>query len=200
MSPLPSDNTKSSLPDAKKTLRKIARTNLESLTIDDRKRDSALLVQKLAVYLTERFVNARRIATFSSLSHEPDLSHLSTLLPEKQFYYPLVLSEEEMSFHLVTNPSTLKRGSFGILEPNPQVHPPVQVDDLDLILVPALAYDLRGNRLGHGKGYYDRFLKEIPTTPTIGIGYGSQLLHDIPSEPHDHPMAFLANERGVIPA
>lgn len=156
-------------------------------------------MHKLADYLTRHFSNARRIGTFSALPHEPNLSLLNTLLPDRQFFYPVVLSQEEMAFHLVTNPSTLKNGAFGIREPNPQVHPPVTAEDLDLILVPALAFDLQGNRLGQGKGYYDRFLKEIPTTPTIGVGYSCQLQHHIPSEAHDRPMTFLATDCGVVP-
>ena len=184
----------------KKNLRKLARQRLDRFAEDEHKQKSALLVQKLTGYLNQHFPNSYRIATYSALPHEPDLSLLPALFPDRQFYYPLVLNKEEMSFHLVTNSSTLVSGSFGISEPNPQVHPPVSAGDLDLVLVPGLAFDLHGSRLGQGNGYYDRFLKQIPTTPTFGITYRSQLIPRIPIEPHDRSMTFLATNRGVIPS
>lgn len=183
----------------KEQLRRLVRHSLEQVTEIEHRQNSSLLVQKLTDYLTRRFPQARRIASFAALPHEPDLSLLVELLPQRQFFYPLVTSPTEMSFHLVTNLSTLSHGAFGILEPNPQKHPPVLPEDIDLVLVPGLAYDLQGNRLGQGNGYYDRFLEKIPTTPTIGIAYGVQLLHCIPSEPHDREVAYLATERGIIP-
>ena len=200
MPPSPSDNRKTSPVGSKETLREIARANLKGLKEEDSKRSSALLAQKLADFISHRFVNARRIATFSALPHEPDLSLLHSFLPQAQLFYPLVLDQAEMTFHLVTQPSFLKKGAFGIKEPDPQVNPPALSEDLDLILVPGLSFDLQGNRLGHGHGYYDRFLSQIPNTPTVGISYSSQLRHEIPSETHDRPVAFLATEHGVIPA
>ncbi|MDQ8189706.1 5-formyltetrahydrofolate cyclo-ligase [Roseibacillus persicicus] len=184
---------------SKSQLRNLARNTLNRVPAEERKSRSAMLVHNLSQYIKSRFPNARHIASFSALPYEPDLSLLHNLLPDKQLCYPLVKDEEDMHFHLVTEPTTLKEGSFKILEPNPQVHPPVDPDVLDLILVPGLAFDLRGNRLGHGAGYYDRFLSLIPTIPTIGVTYGSQLLPEVPTEPHDHAMAYLASDRGVIP-
>jgi 5-formyltetrahydrofolate cyclo-ligase len=190
---------KSEATNSKINLRKLARLNLDRLSEAEHQQNSALLTQKLTNYLNRHFSNSQRIAIFAALPHEPDLSLLHALFPQKQFLYPLVTSDTEMDFHLVTNPASLKTGAFGILEPNPQVHPPVLVDDIDLVLVPGLAFDLHGNRLGQGRGFYDLFLRQIPTTPTIGITYGSQLVPRIPTEPHDRRMSFLATNRGVIP-
>ena len=183
----------------KNKLRKVAREILNNFSEEDHKQRSSLLVQNLADYLNRNFPSARRIATYSAMPHEADLSLLPSLLADRQFLFPLVLNDEEMKFHLVTDAKTLTPGFFGIAEPNPQIHPPVESEDIDLVLVPGLAFDLRGHRLGQGLGYYDRFLQETPTIPTFGITYGSQLIQTVPTEPHDRIMSFLASNRGVIP-
>ena len=183
---------------SKAQLRKLARQTLARCPQKQHQHLSASLTQILTEALKAHFPNALRIATFSALPHEPELSLLSSLLPERQFLYPLVLNDEMMSFHLVTDPTTLEKGAFNILEPNPQIHPPVSAKELDLLLVPGLAFDLKGNRLGQGKGYYDRYLQQIPDTPTIGISFGTQLLPSLPSEPHDRPLSHLLSERGFL--
>ena len=68
---------------------------------------------------------------------------------------------------------------------------------LDLIIVPAVAFDRRGNRLGRGKGFYDRLLQKAKC-PKIGIAYHFQLLDEIPAEPHDIPMDKIITEQGIL--
>lgn len=184
---------------SKAHLRKLARLALDRLTVEEYEHYSTLLVEKLGDYLVRHFPKSNRIAIYSALPHEPDLSALLTRFPERQFFYPRVVNDTEMNFFWVTSPSTLVTGTYGIAEPDPSIHSPVEVEDIDLVIVPGVAFDLRGNRLGHGKGYYDRFLEQIPITPTIGVGYGSQLVPKIPAEDHDRQMAYLATNRGVIP-
>lgn len=190
---------KNNLLPSKQKLRELARETSGLLTADEHKLSSKSLSQTLADFLVSEFPHSPRIATFAALSHEPDLSLLDARLPKHQFFYPLVINENEMSFHLVDDRATLREGSYGILEPNPAAHPRVEAADLDLILVPGLSFDLRGNRLGHGKGYYDRYLEQISSTPTVGIAFQSQILSSIPAEPHDHRVTFLATEQGVTP-
>ena len=78
-------------------------------------------------------------------------------------------------------------GTFGVREPVASAMRPVPVRDLDLVLVPGIAFDRRGHRLGHGHGYFDRFLARLPkTTPTVGLAFRFQLLDRLPTAPHDH--------------
>jgi 5-formyltetrahydrofolate cyclo-ligase len=66
-----------------------------------------------------------------------------------------------------------------------------------LVLVPGLAFDLTGNRLGFGKGYYDRVLPQLKkTTLTIGLGYSFQIVEKIPTESHDFPLKAVLSEKG----
>jgi 5-formyltetrahydrofolate cyclo-ligase len=88
--------------------------------------------------------------------------------------------------------SELAEGAFGVWEPLPLARRPVRMRDLDLVLVPGLAFDRRGHRLGHGHGYFDRFLARLPkTTPTVGLAFRFQFLDRLPTAAHDHPVQTI---------
>jgi len=163
----------------------------------ERRQRSAELLHRLANTLKHQFPGAKKIATFAALPHEVDLLLLHALLPNHHFHYPLVTKATEMEFHLVNDPSSLVEGKFGILEPRPMVNPPVIAGDLDLFLIPGLAFDLRGNRLGQGGGFYDRFLTNTPHAIRIGITLASQVLPELAAEPHDQKMQYLLTERSL---
>ena len=88
----------------------------------------------------------------------------------------------------VRDPATeLAPGAFNVLEPIPSARRPVRERDVDLVVVPGLAFDRRGHRLGHGYGYFDRFLARLPKeTPTVGLAFRFQLLDRLPTTAHDH--------------
>lgn len=89
----------------------------------------------------------------------------------------------------------LELGSFHIEEPTGTDY--VDPSEIELIIVPAVAYDRRGNRLGRGKGFYDRLLGEAKATK-IGVGYEFQLVDEIPVEPHDIPMDMVITQTTTI--
>ena len=98
-------------------------------------------------------------------------------------------------FH-VWDGSPMVPGPFGILEPAPSL-PVVAPADLDVLLVPGLAFDPTGNRLGHGAGYYDRVLAG-PRGLTIGVAWSSQVVPEVPTDPWDQPVDALLTERGWV--
>ena len=78
----------------------------------------------------------------------------------------------------------LKKGPYGVYEP--AIKKAINLEDLDLVIVPGVAFDKRGNRLGRGKGCYDRFLKKLkPHTPTIGLAFDFQILPSVPATTSD---------------
>lgn len=96
----------------------------------------------------------------------------------------------------------LAPSAFGLLEPKrelralPERHVPAE--ELDLLIVPGLAFDRRGGRLGHGKGYYDRLLGNLrPDASTIGVAFECQILPAVPMLPHDVAMDFIATESAL---
>jgi 5-formyltetrahydrofolate cyclo-ligase len=95
--------------------------------------------------------------------------------------------------------SPLERHAFGFWQPDPTA-PEVDPGIIDVVLVPGLAFDRHGGRLGHGKGYYDQLLTRTSRASAIvGVTLERFLLAEIPVESHDHAMTHIATERGVNP-
>ncbi len=94
---------------------------------------------------------------------------------------------KRLSLSEIRDPAAdLTPGAFGVWEPRASRRRPVPLEDVDRVLVPGLAFDRRGHRLGHGLGYFDRLLARVPkTTPTVGLAFRFQLLKHLPAAPHD---------------
>ncbi len=91
----------------------------------------------------------------------------------------------------------LIEGAYGILEPGPEA-PSVDPVRIDLVLVPAVAFDERGHRLGMGMGFYDRALPLLPNARRIGLAFDFQLVAELPHEPHDQPVDLVISDRHVL--
>jgi len=91
----------------------------------------------------------------------------------------------------------LSIGSYRILEPRIEKIRKTNIKDIDLIIVPGVAFDIKGNRMGHGKGYYDKLLSEAKAT-TIGLSFEFQIVEKIPVEPHDIPVHKIVTEDRII--
>ncbi len=92
----------------------------------------------------------------------------------------------ELEFYVITGKADLEEGIMGIMEPKPtclKIHDPEAP-----VIVPGVAFDKSGNRLGYGGGYYDRLFEKEPNHPRIAIAYGFQIFDHIPTEPHDKRM------------
>ena len=135
--------------------------------------------------------SSARIAAFSALSGEPDV--IDPWPKEKRVALPRI-SDANLTFHWVTCREELRPGRFGILEP------PAEASEagngFDLILVPGLAFDLQGGRLGRGKGYYDRFLSTASGL-RAGVCFEDQIVEAIPGEPHDVRMDFVVTPSAI---
>lgn len=113
---------------------------------------------------------------------------------------PRVAGPGLLEFISLEEPSRqLQPGAYGLLEPQGE---PIEPDDLGAALIPGVAFDLRGGRLGQGGGFYDRWLSAREEmglyTLCVGVGYQWQLMDEpLPMEPHDHRMRWLATEQGV---
>jgi 5-formyltetrahydrofolate cyclo-ligase len=91
----------------------------------------------------------------------------------------------------------LVEGSYGILEPEKDCNKEIPVENIDLIIVPGVAFDLNGNRLGHGKGYYDSLLRRNRDVLTIGLAFEFQVIDSIPIEKHDIPVGIIITEKRI---
>ena len=140
------------------------------------------------------FMMAEHILMYHSLPDElPTLSFLRKWNTRKKFYLPRVNGVNLDLLPYVE--SELRKGAFDIEEPSGA--DTVDVDDIDLMIIPAVAFDRKGNRLGRGKGFYDRLLADSRATK-IGVGYEFQLLEDIPAEEHDVRMNMVVTQYSCI--
>lgn len=108
---------------------------------------------------------------------------------------------EDLQLWRVESWNEIEAGHFGILEPTAQLPKErlVVPSTVDLIVVPGLAFDERGGRLGYGKGHYDRLLPLLrPEVPRIGLCFEEQIVEEVPMEDHDVPMTHLATPERVV--
>jgi 5-formyltetrahydrofolate cyclo-ligase len=144
---------------------------------------------------------AQVILAFISLRQEPDLSYLWQVFPHKTWGLPRCQGKE-LAWYQV-NPLNLFQetevGAYGISEPLTDL-PPVDLAKVDIVLVPSVACDRRGYRLGYGGGFYDRFLarQDIPATiQTVGITFAEFHLESVPTEAWDIPLHAICTEAGI---
>ncbi|MFW5932653.1 MAG: 5-formyltetrahydrofolate cyclo-ligase [Candidatus Hadarchaeota archaeon] len=92
----------------------------------------------------------------------------------------------------------LNKGSFGVLEPRKELKTSFPLESVELILVPGLAFDEKGNRLGYGGGYYDGLLRKIPkNSPSVGLAFESQISQEIPHDKNDEKVDIIVTENEV---
>ncbi|GAB5456824.1 MAG: 5-formyltetrahydrofolate cyclo-ligase [Henriciella sp.] len=111
---------------------------------------------------------------------------------------PCVQDDGSMVYRAYTRGDMLEQRAFGLLEPNPEV-PEVNPT---LVITPLLGFDRNGNRLGYGKGHYDRALTRLRDQGRVfvcGLAYFGQEVEAVPAEPHDVPLDWVMTERGSIP-
>lgn len=136
------------------------------------------------------FMLAEKILMYHSLPDElPTREFLRKWSGRKRFYLPRVNGVNLDLLPYVE--SELRKGAYDIEEPTGCNL--TDADEIDLMIIPAVAFDRRGNRLGRGKGFYDRLLASTRATK-VGVGYEFQLMDEIPAEPHDVRMNMVVTQ------
>jgi 5-formyltetrahydrofolate cyclo-ligase len=176
----------------KREVRERFRAVRESLTSDQVAAASTALCERLSGW--SMLHQAHTVLTYVAFRNEIDLAPLRALLPGIQWIVPRVVGQ-----HLVLHPydpARLVRHAYGMLEPAADL-PAIDPASLDLVLVPGVAYDRRGGRMGFGGGFYDGFL---PTTPAlrVGITYDVCLVDALPCDEHDQRMDWIATPTQLI--
>lgn len=140
-----------------------------------------------SLLLHSQIQKADYVLMYHSLPDEVDThSALDQLLAMgKKVLLPKVVSDTEMTIHEYTGQNSLKPSEpYGILEPTTS-ELSITNCQLSIAIVPGMAFDKQGHRIGRGKGYYDRFLSQIPNIYKIGVCFPFQMLESIPSESTD---------------
>lgn len=103
-----------------------------------------------------------------------------------------------MDAAIIENKQGLVQGRFNLLVPDPTTLQVVDPGMIDLIIVPAVSYDRKGNRLGMGAGYYDRFIPQAPKAICMGAVWSSQIIDSVPADEYDQPVQYLLTEDAII--
>ena len=169
----------------KKTLRKQIREQKRAMTPEQIATASDKLVQMFLD--TELYHQAKTIYGYLPYNQEVRTVPLlqQALADGKRVAVPKVY-EDEMKFIYMTDLTQVAEGYAGI--PEPIADEPVADDPTALVLMPGMAFDTQGHRIGYGGGFYDRFLAEEPNHPTIALCYDFQMVEDLPTEEFDIPV------------
>ena len=140
------------------------------------------------VCVTSHLASSHTILLYNALPDEvPTQALMDELVAQgKTVLLPCVINDTDMELRRYTGPQDLQPGSFGILEPTGELF--TDYDAIDVAIVPGMAFDAEGHRLGRGKGYYDRFLSRVPHLYKIGLCFSWQLVDHVPCDEHDIKM------------
>lgn len=156
--------------------------------------------QQLCAHLqaSPLFTGARTVLGYFSMRQEPDLEPLFRAAPAKIWGFPRCQGTR-LIWHAWQPGDPVQSGVYGIQEPHFEL-PRITPEQVDLILVPAIACDRRGYRLGYGGGFYDRLFAHPAwqMKPTIGIVFASACLPILPIDPWDQPLSALCTETGLL--
>lgn len=185
---------------AKEHLRKQLLEARRQMSFEDVYRASSRIQKRFVE--SRHFACARRIALYSSFANEPLTDEIfirAARLGKEVFFPRVVKGVRHLEFHLVSSMDELTPGSYEILEPA-QRDAAEDPTSFDLIAVPGVAFDGSGARIGYGKGYYDRALKQA-RCPIVALAYEFQVIGGtIPAERHDVKVTAIFTEKRIITA
>jgi 5-formyltetrahydrofolate cyclo-ligase len=197
----PEDDDTALIRDRKQYLRRSVRVVRRGLSEADRRSRSQRIWERVAGLSC--YQQARVLLGYMAFDHEVLTDGLmqQAMASGKQIVLPMVLSDrQDMALYRIEDfDRDVAPGFRGILEPQPWRARAVAPDSLDLALIPGVAFDLRGGRLGLGAGFYDRLLSRLPRDiPTVGLAFDFQVIPRLPLQPHDMVLGAIVTECRVI--
>jgi 5-formyltetrahydrofolate cyclo-ligase len=165
-----------------------------ALIPDPARRDAGRLIRDHVLGMPE-VAAAGTVAAYYSAGTEPDTHGLIFALWKRGSYVilPVLLPDGDLDWASYEGPDSLAPGPRGLLQPTEPVRGVEAVARAEVVLVPALAVDVAGNRLGRGGGSYDRALARVgPRVPVIALLYDTELLPSVPAAPHDQRVRAAA--------
>jgi 5-formyltetrahydrofolate cyclo-ligase len=173
--------------------RRAKKTDPERIAAGRSLRDTVLALPEIQM--------AGTVAAYLSVGTEPDTRGLVYALWKRGTYVllPLLLADYDLDWASYEGPDSLAAGPFGLLQPTEPPRGVAAVTSADLVIVPALAVDRGGRRLGRGGGSYDRALARVgAAVPTLALIYDDELLDEVPAGPDDRPVRIVAQPRHGI--
>lgn len=183
----------------KNNLRKILKQKREDINNAKRKNYSKLIFKNFLFFFEKFLKNIRNILIYNSFQSEVDTKKFIKFFWEKNInvYIPAIINDKIIAVKFSPD-DKLNKGKYGILEPVKKIKIK-NIKSLNIVFVPGIGFDINGNRIGFGKGYFDRFLKNLDEkTIKIGLAFSKQIVKKIPATKQDIKMNYIITEKGVM--
>ena len=147
------------------------------------------------------YLHSRSVALYNPIHNEVETGAIRdhALDAGKSVFFPRCGSQDSLELIRIGSASEFSEGRFGILEPTGAIQLAIPDREALVVFVPGIAFDVFGNRLGWGKGYYDRLLKrDLGRAIVVALAYDFQIVEAVPAEEWDQKVAYLVTERSVV--
>ncbi|MDP2921986.1 MAG: 5-formyltetrahydrofolate cyclo-ligase [Candidatus Omnitrophota bacterium] len=183
---------------SKEDIRKKIKMKMKNQKGPERRKRSRIVHKK--IFLNKEFLNAKRVMLYVSkgtgeIETAPIIK--KALKMGKKVVLPVTLERDrDIKPVYLRDLKSMEKGPYGIYEPKgPLNRRSAVLKDIDLVIVPGVAFDRHNNRIGRGKGYYDNFLRRLPKGRSkIGLGFRFQLLDNIPATKRDTPLTSVITD------
>ncbi len=167
-----------------------------ALTHEERASKSEKIARNLEKI--EQFKEAKQVLFYYTHGSEVDcLPLINKWMNKKKIYLPKLMENGKFKALPFFEFEGLKKGPFNIPEPTLDDHEEHE-GILDLIIVPGVAFDKKGNRIGMGKGFYDRYLSKTEDTKKIALAFSEQVLDEVPKDTYDIPVDIVVTDKEII--
>lgn len=182
----------------KKSQRELALNRRRTLSAEQRREMSAAICEKI-LSLPE-LEKAKTVFSYLAAWDEADISYVNRTLAARGITvaYPVCFEKGHMEAYIPEDESAVKTAAYGIKSPVVSHSRPVDPADIDFVLVPCVAFDDGKNRLGHGAGYYDRYLPRCRKAVFVLAGFEAQRLDRLETDIHDVKMNIIVTENAVL--
>lgn len=167
------------------------------MTIEERRDASSLIVSAaIDLVLKNRWSIIHTYISFrSEVNTYPFVERMT--VEDRKIIVPWVEADGSLSHHELRSLSELTEGTYGI--PHPPRNEVLDLSSIDAVFLPIASFDRAGNRLGYGKGFYDKFLQRLgPGAKRVGLAFAKQEAVSIPAMPHDEPLHLVITENEII--
>jgi 5-formyltetrahydrofolate cyclo-ligase len=180
--------------------RRTALLRRDALTEAERETASNVIANA-AMQLLAKLEAGAMVALYATKGTEVDTARIDAFARARglRVAYPRIVDgDRRLAFHEVTI-DELVPGKLGLREPLPTSHA-VDLSELAALIIPGLAFDRSGGRIGWGRGYYDATLAAIPAALRIGLAFECQIVERVPRDPHDAPLHYVVTEAATYRA
>ena len=146
------------------------------------------------------YLLCRSVALYSPIQNEVETGEIRdhALVTGRNVFFPRLSPKDSLELIQIEAATEFSLGRFGILEPTGEKRMAVRDQKELMVFVPGVAFDLHGNRLGRGKGWYDRVIKELDGAILVALAYDFQIVDEVPAEEWDQKVHYVITERSIV--